>query len=88
MSTIKLPGFTAEMSLYKMSARSRGAVDQAFQTGDQAVIPQILWGLGSVMAAIDCEFVCQPDRYGAGTNCFWHCGRFIPAVIPHLEGML
>lgn len=85
---MNMPGFTAEASLYRRSEGSRRAVDQTGQTGEQAVIPQLFLGLGSVMGALGCEFVCQPDRYGAGANCYWHCPRFIPAVLPDLGGLL
>jgi hypothetical protein len=85
---MNIPGFTAEASLYRKSEVSRCAVNQTGRTGEQAIIPQLFWGWGSVMGALDCEFVCQPDWYGAGVNCFWHCPRDPILFVDYNQGML
>lgn len=72
LPTMRMPGFTADISLYETIANARGALDRRTQTREQ-VVPQLFWGRGSVMDALGCEYVCLPNAYGAGSDCFWYC---------------
>ncbi len=70
---MKLPGFSAEESLYGTEDFHRTAANPVHRIGPRSILPQI-----SVMEAVGCEFICIPNRYGAGNYCFWFCPGHIP----------
>jgi hypothetical protein len=61
MSTMRLPGFTAEMSLYKNSSNSRAKNIHGSMPASEAVVPQL-----RVSAAPGCG-ECTPLRWPDGT---------------------
>jgi hypothetical protein len=72
-----MPKFTAEASLYPASAGYRTRV----LPERPRVTPQFN------MDALGCEYICIPNRYGAGVDCFWHCPWQIPYLTHPTPGL-
>jgi hypothetical protein len=82
MTTMNMPGFTADTSLYKTSGRYQSVANQGYSSGEQSVISQIrggggigVGGFGGLNAwgcwdswCCTCEFheICNPV-------CHWDC---------------
>jgi hypothetical protein len=80
---MRMPRFTAEASLYDGTAtyRTEPAAGTAL-AGEAGVAPQFSPG------DLGCEWICIPNRYGAGVDCFWHCPWQIPYLTHPTPGLL
>jgi hypothetical protein len=61
MNTIKMPGFTAEASLYSTSA-SYQSTTKVYRSGEQQVAPQFwseLWGGIKKVLSVGCRAACS-----------------------------
>ena len=86
---MKIPGFGAELSLYRPSDLHQVRAILVSSTGRHAIQPQIS-GLrtgGGAMEAIGCQFICVPNLHGAGSDCFWYCPGHIPLLTHPTEGL-
>jgi hypothetical protein len=71
---MKIPGFTAEASLFKTTSCYQLVEAWKDRPSDKSLVPQIGWlDTGAVMEAAGCEQICTPSPYGVGKDCFWFC---------------
>lgn len=84
---MRLPSFAAEKSLSRTKGLHLIAASSTQHIGSRSVLPQSIWNTGGVMEAVGCEFICIPNRYGAGMDCFWYCPGHIPYLSHLVKGL-
>ena len=86
---MRIPEFSAESSLYNPKQLRRAKGTPLSGTGRHAVQPQIgaLSTGGGAMEAFGCQFICIPNRHGAGRDCFWYCPGHVPLLTHPTEGL-
>jgi hypothetical protein len=88
---MRMPGFTADQSLYRQTARSYSVATSRAAVGGNAVVPQGLFDFvgdifGGIFGGINCAVQCGLCLATCGTdvNCWLaKCGPGCLQCIPH-----